>query len=134
MIFIDAKDSVLGRLATFTAKKLLAGDDVIIFNAEKAIITGDKEVTAKKYMALRRLGSPQHGPFYPRKPEMIVKRSIRGMLPKNKKGRAALKKLRVYACVPDGGAKEPVRVAQKEVKSDYITIKELSRRLGWQSP
>jgi large subunit ribosomal protein L13 len=133
MKIIDAKNAVLGRLATYTAKHLLSGEEVIIINAERAIITGNKEVTAKKYMKYRIIGSPQSGPFYPRMPDRIVKRSVRGMLPKNRKGVRALKLLRVHIGAPPGicAGKEAINIAQKEIKSDYITITELARRLGW---
>src|SRR3989337_1637 len=97
MIVVDGKNAVLGRLAGKVAKELLNGEEVAIVNAHKIIITGDRKKILEKYLFRRQIGSPQHGPFFPKKPELIVKRTVRGMLPyKTPKGRNALKKLRVY--------------------------------------
>lgn len=125
---IDGKNAVLGRLASHTAKKLLAGDEVTIINAENIIVTGRANEIKSKYLKFKGIGSPQHGPFFPRQPSMIVRRAIRGMLPKEKKGRVALKKLKVYA--GSNGLKGE-SVGKKPIKTNYITIGEVSKTLGW---
>jgi large subunit ribosomal protein L13 len=131
-VFIDASNSVLGRLASAVCKKLDAGDVIIIVNAEKAIITGNPKKIVAKYLETRRRGSPQHGPFFPKRPELIVGRTIRGMLPKTRKGRLLLKKVRVYTGKPhEFNDKKFENVAVKEVVSDFITIGELAKSLGW---
>lgn len=131
-VFIDAKNSVMGRLASAVAKKLDAGDVIVIVNADKAIITGNPKKIVGKYLETRRRGSPQHGPFFPKRPELIVRRTIRGMLPKTGKGRLLLKKLRVYPGIPqEFNDKKFESVAVKEVVSDFITIGELAKSLGW---
>lgn len=130
MTVIDGRNAVLGRLASHAAKALLKGEEIVIINAEKAIITGDKNQVLGKYLKLRSIGSPQHGPFYPKRPELIVRRTIRGMLPyKKSRGRQALKNLRVYTSQPEGvqGAKS----LAKEIRTSYITVGDLARRLGW---
>lgn len=127
---IDAHNAVLGRLASNVAKQLLAGESVVIVNAEKAIITGDPLGIKQKYAERRRRGSPQHGPFFPTRPEHIVRRTVRGMLPKTKHGRAALKKLRVCSGVPpalEGAEKFPAR----KIRTDFMTIAELAKSMGW---
>ena len=131
-MIIDATDVVMGRLASTTAKKLLCGEDVIIINAEKAVITGKKKMIFERFLHKRERGDPKKGPFYPRYPDMIVRRVIRGMLPyKKAKGRAALKKLKVY-----NGNPENFKKVQKLVKNaddlecKYITLQDLSRRMG----
>lgn len=127
---IDAHNAILGRLASIVAKQLLAGETIIIVNAEKAIITGDPKRIKEKYFERRSRGSPQHGPFFPKKAEMIVRRTIRGMLPyKTNRGRAAVMRLRVYSGVPQNveGAE---RIASGQVRSKFITVEKLAKSIG----
>ncbi len=126
---INGENAVLGRLASKTAKKLLEGEKVGIINAGKIIITGNPETTLMKYIERRQRGSAHHGPFFPKTPVGIVHRAVRGMLPKTKKGREAMKKLRVYV----SGSKEvtDAKPFSSEISSKYITVEELSRKLGW---
>lgn len=129
-MIINGKNAILGRLASYTAKKLLAGEEVAIFNAKGVIITGTPDKIKSKYLNLRRIGSPQHGPFFPIEPDKIVRRVIRGMLPyKTNKGRAAFKRLKVYADVPSGMSGESIAV--KTIRSNFITVGEVSKTLGW---
>ena len=130
-MIINGKDAVLGRLASFTAKKLLAGEEVSIVNAENVIITGDPNKITKKYLKRREIGSPQHGPFFPTKPDLIVRRTVRGMLPyKTNKGRAAFKKLRVYIGTPaDMGKGESIAV--KTARTRFMTVGKLAEQIGW---
>jgi large subunit ribosomal protein L13 len=129
-MIIDGSDAVLGRLSSMAAKKLLQGEEVIIVNAEKILITGDPHTTSNEFLRLRRIGNPKHGPFYPRIPDRIVRRTISGMIPKGKKGTAALKKLRVHIGNPEN--KKGEQVAVKQIKTSYITIGKLAKQLGWQ--
>ena len=82
----DASDKVLGRLASHVASELLtarkAGNQkrVIIVNAEKAIVTGPKVTVFAKYNHKYKLNHPRKGPFFPRMPDQILKRTVRGML------------------------------------------------------
>jgi len=135
MIIIDATDTVLGRMASFAAKKALAGEEVVIVNAEKAIITGNKEDIFKRYKTRRDVGDRYHGPFFPRMPDRIVRRAIRGMLPyKSGKGREAYKRIKVFIGVPkEYKDKEMVNLEWKKDKlrdMKYVYIHELSRHLG----
>lgn len=131
MLVIDAEGAVVGRLASFVAKKLLEGEEVYIINAEKAIITGDPKVVVEKYLDRIRRGNPHHGPFFPRQPHRILRRAIRGMLPyKKAKGRNALKRLKVYVGMPDElKDKESIKMKEKK-RCKYITLLELSKRIG----
>ncbi len=135
MIIIDATDTVLGRMASFAAKKALAGEEVVIVNAEKAIITGNKEDIFKRYKTRRDVGDRYHGPFFPRMPDRIVRRAIRGMLPyKSGKGREAYKRIKVFIGVPkEYKDKEMVNLEWKKDKlrdMKYVYIYELSKYLG----
>jgi len=132
MEIIDGKDAVLGRLATVAAKQLIRGESITVVNAEKIIITGLPNKIISDYLKKRRIGSPQHGPFYPKKPDLIVRRTIRGMLPKTKKGRASFKRLRVHISVPKGlKEKEIKKMETRDVKINFIYLETLSKALGW---
>ena len=103
---IDASDHIMGRLSTHVAKELLGGEKIIIVNAEKVVITGRKEQVLEDYKQRRDRGVKgrnRRGPYYPRMPDRMLKRTIRGMLPyQNPKGRTAFRKLKVYIGVPIG--------------------------------
>lgn len=138
-MIVDGKNLILGRTASITAKKLLNGENVVILNAEKMVITGNKKDIFGRYkqrQELRNIANPRRGPHYPRTPERIVKRAVRGMLPyKKHKGRTALKKLRVYEGIPkEFKDHETVQLndaaLDKKKTLKYRTIKELSTYLG----
>ncbi len=130
---IDASGAILGRLSTFTAKRLLNGEEIAVVNSEKAIISGKKSSIKNRYKQKREVGTYRKGPFYPRMPDMIVKRTIRGMIPyQTPHGRTAFKRLKCYIGVPkefEGGKFESIKAAEKQ-PIDYLTIKELSKSLG----
>ncbi len=131
-MIINGKHAVMGRLSSAVAKELLKGNEVIILNAEKVLITGSPAVVKEKYLQQRRRGSPQHGPFFPKNPNLILRRVIRGMLPyKKEKGRKAMKNLRVYIGFPEEFEKKEIVSFSMEVKSDFIMLGELSKVLGW---
>ena len=104
----DAEGMILGRLASATADLLLKAaredrdDKVIIVNAEKAIVSGSKTSVFNKYQEKYKLNHARKGPFFPRMPDMILKRAVRGMLPYQSKssGRRALRNLRVEIGCP----------------------------------
>lgn len=111
-VVIDAEDVVLGRLASHAAvllrgkhkptfvNHLDTGDYVIIVNAAKVSLSGDK---AQKKRAYRHSGYPgglssmSYGELLEKNPVRAVEKAIRGMLPKNSLGRSQLGKLKVYA-------------------------------------
>lgn len=104
-MIIDGEGLVLGRLASKVSKKLLAGEEVTILNAEKIIISGSKEWAYQKYkqrIDRASISNPRRmGPKYPRRPDDIFRRTVRGMLPyKQATGRGAFKSLKVYMGVP----------------------------------
>lgn len=132
-IVIDADGATLGRLSTIASKRLLNGEEIAVVNSEKAIISGKKPMIKKHYKQKREVGTYRKGPFFPRTPERIVKRTIRGMIPYQKPhGRAAFKRLKCYIGVPEefkGKKFETFKETEKQ-PVDFITIKELSRFLG----
>jgi large subunit ribosomal protein L13 len=131
-VVVDATDQVLGRLASRVAMMLRGkhkpsftphvdcGDNVIIINAEKVKLTGDKK-TQREYV--RHTGYPGEQrtetveSLLKRRPEAVVERSVKGMLPKNRLGSELFRNLYVFA-----GDQHP-HEAQQPKKIDLDTIK-----------
>ncbi|MCK4454923.1 MAG: 50S ribosomal protein L13 [Thermoplasmata archaeon] len=134
MAVIDATGSVLGRLASVVAKRLLEGEEIVVVNAELAVISGDRVSVLNEYKEIREIGSQTSGPFFPRMPDKIVTRTIRGMIPYQKpRGREAFKRLRVYIGTPDSYAEsstERIEEALGKLKCEYTKIGDISRKLG----
>ncbi len=134
MKVVDANNMVVGRLASKIAKDLLNGEEIIVVNAEKAVIVGGKDYIVGKYTERRNIGSVRKGPHYPRMPDKILRRTVRGMLPmKKSKGKNAYKRLRVYIGVPkdlQGRKIETYEEAKNNKLKGYITLKDLSIQLG----
>lgn len=123
-MIIDAEGLVLGRVCTLAAKSALLGEDVIVVNAEKAVISGKKDMILQKELRkleIKNVGNPQHGPFHQKKPDRYVRRAIRGMLPWHKyRGREAYKKVMVYMGVPAEEIKKIHDIDVKQVKIEKI--------------
>jgi len=99
-VVVDAGDCILGRVASTVAERALDGESVAVINAEQAVITGSRDDVMDTYETRAQLGSDR-GPYYPKRPDRIFKRSIRGMLPHEKpRGREALSNVRVYVGNP----------------------------------
>ena len=130
---IDAEGAVLGRLCTRVAKRLLNGEEIVIVQSEKAIVTGKKTMIKAHYKHEREVGTYRKGPFYPRMPDRILKRTIRGMIPyQEPHGRKAFKKLKCYIGVPkehQGQTFEKIASAEKH-PVNYMTLQEVARFLG----
>lgn len=131
-VLVDAENEILGRLASKVAKMLrgknkpnftphvACGDHVVVINAEKVKLSGDK-MDQKEYV--RHTGYPGGQRFttvremLAKKPEFVVENAIRGMLPKNKLGSALFRNLYVYA-----GSEHPHQ-AQEPKQINLNTIK-----------
>jgi large subunit ribosomal protein L13 len=99
-VVVDARDCILGRVSSKVAQRVLDGETVAVVNAEHAVITGNEEATMDTYHTRANLGSDS-GPYYPKRPDRIFKRAIRGMLPyKSEDGREAFSNVRVYVGNP----------------------------------
>jgi large subunit ribosomal protein L13 len=136
MAVIDATDAPIGRLASIVAKRLLNGEEIFIVNAEKAVITGNKDEIVARYKKKREIGGTKRkGPYFPRVPHMILKRTVRGMLPyQQPKGRKAYKRLKVFIGIPEELKDKEIEKIEFQKSINYITLKELSEYLGvkWQ--
>jgi large subunit ribosomal protein L13 len=123
-IILDGENAIVGRIGSYAAKELLKGNEVVIINAEKAIISGRKENIANRLKVLRKKGgSSEKGPIVSKLPDRLLKRMIRGMLPWDRtKGREAYKRLRCYTGAREKNAKK----MEHQLPNKYITIKQLS--------
>jgi len=134
MKIIDAKNCIMGRLASSVAKSLLNGEQVHIINAEQAVISGTRDMIFNEYIAKRNLNHPRKGPFYPRMPHLMLKRAVRGMIPYQKpKGREAFKRLRIDIGKPSEVNKDNIETIDKAKMNNYtnyITLSEVSKVLG----
>jgi large subunit ribosomal protein L13 len=133
---VNADGLIVGRLASMVAKRLLNGEKVIIVNAEKAVISGKKKSKVAEAKKFLEVGAPQQGPFHYRRPDRIMRKTVRGMLPfKKPKGKTALKRLRVFISVPED-LKHQQLVSIKEaqaakLKGPYFTLADLAKEVGW---
>jgi large subunit ribosomal protein L13 len=98
---INGEGMLLGRLSSVVAQRALAGEEIAIVNAEKAIISGSRARVLSTYQHKHSRGSTGWGPFLPRRPDRLMKRTIRGMLPyKRPRGVDAMRRVRCYVGVP----------------------------------
>ncbi len=122
---VDAENKVLGRLATEIANRLRGkhkptfstfidnGDFVVVTNAEKIVLTGNKMLDKKYYRHTGYIGGIKEASakeLLEKHPTDLITKAVKGMLPKNKLGRAQLKKLKVYA-----GSEHPHEAQQPAV-------------------
>ena len=121
---VDAQDKTLGRLATEVARRLRGkhkaeytpsvdtGDYIVVINAEKVAVTGNK-LEDKMYHHhtgyIGNLKSMNLSTLLEKHPERVIEKAVKGMLPKNPLGRAMYKKLKVYA-----GAEHPHTAQQPQ--------------------
>ena len=131
-IIIDGSGAVFGRLCSFVAKKALEGDDIVILNAEKVIITGNKKDTIEKYRILKAKGGHSlKGPKHGRVSFMLLKRGIRGMLPDHRKGigKQAFLRVKCYDNIPEEFKDKKMMKISAPQKLKYIELKELVEKL-----
>jgi len=132
---VDVSGLVLGRAASAIAQRLLKGESIVVVNAEKSVVTGSRQNVLAFYTANRARGSKRTGPHYPRYPDRIFRRTVRGMLPHLKtRGKEALDRLDVYIGVPAIVASAPrqsIDVARSRPSlRTPLTLEEITRLLG----
>ncbi|MEM2935648.1 MAG: 50S ribosomal protein L13 [Candidatus Bathyarchaeia archaeon] len=133
---IDANGLVLGRMASAIAKRLLNGKRIVIVNAEKAVISGKRLSIVREAKAFLEVGHPGKGPYHPRRPDQVLRRTVRGMLPRRKpKGQEAYRRLQVFIGTPEefkGKEMLTIPEAQAEkLRCPYMTLGELAEKIGW---
>jgi len=137
-MIIDGEGLIMGRLAGKISKKLLDGEEIVILNAEKILISGDKDWTYARYkqrLDRASISNPRKmGPKYPRRPDDIFRRTVRGMLPYRKtSGREAFKGLKVFVGIPkeyEGSEIFKVQEAEPKNIKKGMELGKLSRLLG----
>lgn len=139
IVVVDATNCIAGRMCSHVSKLLLQGNRVAIVNAEKAMLSGNRYKTIESYkehLGINSVTNPIHGPFHPRRPDTILSKMVRGMVPKLKPhGISAFKHLRVYMGVPEAmkGIKMETFDDSKITKPEsyYISIAEVAKQIGW---
>jgi large subunit ribosomal protein L13 len=139
MKIVDAENLIVGRMATKIAKRLIEGESISVVNAEKAVLSGKKSVLIKKLkerLDIAPKGNPMKGPKFSRMPHLIVKNAIKGMVPgKSKRGKEAIKRLRVFIGVPESLAEkkeefETIETAKNRLRTNYQYVGEISKAFG----
>lgn len=139
-IVVDASDHIAGRLSSLIAKLLLQGNRVSLVNCERIMISGTRSNTIHEYRQFLKINSiinPKHGPVHYRRPDTIITKMIRGMLPFEKKpsGRTAHKRLRAYVGSPrELKSFKKVQFEKAKIRraaSSYTTMGELCGVIGW---
>jgi large subunit ribosomal protein L13 len=133
---IDAEGLILGRMASKVAKRLLEGEKIVIVNAERAVISGRKRskvIEAKEFLEVGGVG---RGPFHYRRPDRIVRKTVRGMLPiKQPKGKQAYKRLSTFIGIPDEYKNQKVETVTdaqaRKLSCPHFTVGEFAKEIGW---
>lgn len=133
---IDASGLVYGRLASIVAERIMDGEEIVVLNSEALIMTGEKDALCAKFGHRISLGdaTKRKGPFYPRRADLLFKRSVRGMIPwKKSSGRDAYRRLHVYVGTPKQFSDVTPEVpedAKKKIVGKYTTLGAVSKYLG----
>lgn len=130
-VTIDADNAILGRLASTAAQELKDGEEVHIVNAEQAVVSGERDDIYEKYRGKRNAGTKESGPRFPKAPERIVKRTVRGMLPNGPDGREAFKRLRTYRGNPEDRDADDITVKTGDElrHREYVTVEDISNHI-----
>ena len=138
-IVVDATDHIAGRLSSNVAKLLLKGNRVSVVNCEKIMISGARTNIISEYRGFLEVSSvihPRHGPVHPRRPDTIMKKMIRGMLPRKKSsGLSAHKRLRTYIGSPkELSSFEKIQFKEAKIRkssANYTTVGDIAKIIGW---
>jgi large subunit ribosomal protein L13 len=138
-IVVDATDHIAGRLSSNVAKLLLNGNRVSIVNCEKIMLSGTRTNIIyhyRKFLEVNSVIHPKHGPVHARRPDTMMTRMVRGMLPKKKpSGLLAHKRLRTYIGSPrELSGFEKIQFKQAKITksaANYTTIGDIAKIIGW---
>ena len=139
-IVVDGTSLIAGRLASNVAKLLRKGNRVTIVNCDKIMMSGNKFSIIGEYEEFLKINSIinyKHGPVHYRRPDTIIAKMIRQMLPFDRKpsGKLAFQRLRTYIGAPNDT--KPIEKIQfekaliKREASNYTTLAEICRVIGW---
>ena len=139
-VVVDATNHIAGRLASNVAKLLLQGQRVTVVNCEKIMMSGKRETQIREYrefLEINSLINYKHGPVHYRRPDTMMAKMIRQMLPFDRKpsGKLAFARLRTYIGAPN--ETKPIEKIQFEkalitrAASNYTPLAEICRVIGW---
>ncbi|MCL2288919.1 MAG: 50S ribosomal protein L13 [Candidatus Bathyarchaeota archaeon] len=133
---VNADGLIVGRMSSNIAKLLLSGEYVTILNAEKAVYSGKKKSKVAEAHVFLEVGAPERGPFHYRRPDRMLKKTVRGMLPcRQPKGKMAIKRLKVFMGVPlefkDQQTIQFENAQASKIKGPSFTLGELAKEIGW---
>jgi large subunit ribosomal protein L13 len=123
-------------MASHIARRLLQGEEITVVNAEKAAISGKRLSIVKEAKRYLEIGHPRKGPLHRRRPDRIVRRTVRGMLPRRKpKGQQAYKRLKVFLDIPKEFETKEIQTIPEanaaRLRCPYITVGKLAKEIGW---
>ncbi|MDR0335447.1 MAG: 50S ribosomal protein L13 [Methanomassiliicoccaceae archaeon] len=131
---IDAKGHILGRLSSIVAERILDGEEIVILNAEGVIITGPKEMVFAQFKEKVDRGQIRKGPYYPRRADLLLKRTIRGMIPwTTTSGREAYRRIHVFVGCPEqfnDVEKQTIEEATRLRTGKFTTLGAVAKFLG----
>jgi large subunit ribosomal protein L13 len=141
---IDASGYILGRLCSKVAKRALLGEKIVITNAKFAEISGNRRQIIDKYQQYKNVktaSNPRKGPFRVGiRPDIFVRKTIKGMLPKNERGKKAISLIHVYITeIPEDknqyGECEDFSLGEKfqadNLGKKTVTVEDLCKVIGW---
>ena len=139
-IVVDGTNLIAGRLASNVAKLLRKGNRVSVVNCDRIMMSGKKSSIVGEYKDFLKINSIinyKHGPVHYRRPDTIIAKMIRQMLPFDRKpsGKLAFQRLRTYIGAPNDT--KPLEKTQfekaliKRAASNYTTLAEICRVIGW---
>ncbi len=136
VVIVNGEGLILGRMCSKVAKRLLNGEQIIVVNAEKIIISGKKKSKVAEAHKFLEVGAPNRGPFHSRRPDRIVRKTVRGMVPwKQPKGKVAYKKLRAYMGIPQELKDQKLETIEQasaaKLTGPHFTLGELAAEIGW---
>ena len=137
-VIVDGTNMIAGRLCSHVAKLLIEGSRVSIVNTENIMLSGDRDAIIKsyrKFLEIASINNPKFGPFHPRRPDTMITKMVRGMLPKKPSGKTAFKRLRSYLGVPNElRSMKTTQFEDAKIKRSspyYTSMGELGRMVGW---
>jgi large subunit ribosomal protein L13 len=135
MKVINADGKVLGRLASEVAQIARDGEEVAVVNSEEAVISGDEKEIKENYQQKYERGRRDTGPYYPKRADKILKRTIRNMLPyKESDGREQFGNVKTYLGLPERMEDKVEDSQAKEGDSlkhrNYVKLGEVSEFIG----
>lgn len=137
MKVLNAENKILGRAASEIAQIAKNTDEEIaVVNSEHVTISGTKEKVLDDYKTKYDRGRRDRGPYFPKRPDKIFKRTIKNMTSNNKKGREQESQIKTYLGVPEEFEDEEIEDLDVREGTDlknrnYVKLGEVSEHIGW---